>query len=154
MDAFTLVWDFAPVVKNKLLFLAIAAQMGVAIYGYSKMSAARLKARSENRIVPNDYKALDSEPDDLRVYTRAVANQLEMPVLFYALVLAILLAGSASWITVALAWIYVALRFAHLREMITENRVILRRRIFIRSTQTLLLLLLDFVIAVLFWAQV
>lgn len=154
MDVLTLVWDFAPAIKIKLLLLAVAAQIVTTIYSYSKMSDARRKARKENRIVPNDYKALGVEDEDLRVFTRAVANQFEMPVLFYVLVLAILFAGSASWITVALAWIYVILRFVHLREMITDNRVLLRRTIFIRSTQTLLLLLVEFVVAILFWVQV
>jgi len=153
MDSLMFLWDFAPALKTKLIYLAIFAQMCLAIYAYIAMSRARLSAGRAKRISADDYKATKDEPEDLRVFTRAVANQFEMPVLFYALVLAMLVAAAHSWITVVLAWAYVAIRIIHMREMISNNRVKLRRNIFIYSTRVLLLMMVEFLLAILFVIQ-
>ncbi|MEP1209180.1 MAG: MAPEG family protein [Rhizobiaceae bacterium] len=153
MDSLMLLWDFAPTLKTKLLYLAIFAQMCLAIYAYTVMSKARLAAGRAKRITADDYKATRDEPEDLRVYTRAVANQFEMPVLFYAVILAMLTASVHSWITVALAWAYVIIRVIHMREMIGSNQVKLRRNIFIYSARILLLMMAELLLAILFLVQ-
>jgi hypothetical protein len=150
MDALTMLWDFAPEIKTKLLYLAIVGQFIITIYCYSAMSKARVAAVRGKRIQPENYKATADEPEDLRVYTRAVANQFEMPVVFYVLVLASVMAATASWITVVLAWAFVILRGVHAKEMIGDNQVLRRRKIFIFATRFLLLMVLEFVIALLF----
>ena len=149
MDALMMLWEFAPELKAKLLYLALIGQIVITIYCYSAMSKARVAAVRGNRVQPDNYKATTDEPEDLRVYTRAVANQFEMPVVFYVLVLASLMATTASWITVALAWIYVILRGIHAREMIGDNTVLKRRKIFIQSARIILLMVVEFVIALL-----
>lgn len=154
MDAILPLWEFAPALKTKLMYLAMVAQMMIAIYCYRAMSKARVAAVRAKRITPDEYKSTASEPEDLRALTRAVANQFEMPVLFYALLLATLTAGSQSWITVILAWSYVVLRGVHAGEMISSNNVMRRRRVFIRSAQVLLLIMVEFVLAVLFWIEI
>lgn len=150
MDGAMLLWDFAPALKNKLLYLAIFAQMCLAIYAYYAMSRARLDAGRAKRISADDYKATKDEPEDLRVFTRAVANQFEMPVLFYAVILAMLTASAHSWITVFLAWAYIIVRIIHMREMISTNRVKLRRNIFIYSARIMMLMMLEFLLAIIF----
>lgn len=154
MDALMLLWDFAPELKAKLLYLAIVGQIVLTIYCYSAMSKARVAAVRGNRLQPENYKATVDEPEDLRVFTRAVANQFEMPVVFYVLVLAGLMASAASWITVVLAWLFVLLRVVHVREMIGENVVLRRRKIFIQSARVIVLMVIEFVIALLFVASV
>ena len=154
MDAVMFLWDFAPAWKTKLLFLAMVGQVAIAIYAYTKMSKARVAAGRAKRITADDYKATKDEPEDLRVLTRAVANQFEMPVLFYVLVLASVTVSAHSWITVVLAWFYVVLRIVHMREMISDNRVLRRRKVFIHSARILLLMLVEFVIVLLFVVKV
>ena len=149
MDALMMLWEFAPELKAKLLYLALIGQIVITIYCYSAMSKARVAAVRGNRVQPDNYKATTDEPEDLRVYTRAVANQFEMLVVFYVLVLAALMATTASWITVALAWIYVILQGIHAREMIGDNTVLKRRKIFIQSARIILLMVVEFVIALL-----
>ena len=75
MDAFLWLWDFAPLLKTKLIYLAIIGQIAIAIYCYTAMSRARISAGRAKRITAEDYKATQNEPEDLRVFTRAVANQ-------------------------------------------------------------------------------
>jgi len=153
MENFALIWNFAPDLKIKLLCLAMAGQMAVAIYTYLALSKARVAASKAGRIKPEIYKATDGEPEDLRVLTRAVANQFEQPVIFYALLVAHLAVSTASWITVLLAWAFVLLRLVHAKEMTTTNAVFRRRRIFVRATQVLMVLMVEFVISTLLFAQ-
>jgi hypothetical protein len=111
MDSLMQLWEFAPALKTKWLFLAVIGQMLIAIYGYSVMSKARVAAVRAKRVSPDDYKANRDEPEDLRVFTQAVANHFELPVLFYALVLLFVVASAQSWVTVVLAWLFVTLPF-------------------------------------------
>ena len=153
METLQLLWSFAPDIKLKLLLLALAAQMYLALRMYLKLSANRVAAAKAGRVDPKIYKATENEPEELRVFTRAVANQFEMPVLFYAIIIAGIAASTSTWLTVVLAWAFVALRFVHAGEMTTSNNVFRRRKMFIRSTQVFLVMLVEFVIATLFLAQ-
>ncbi len=150
MEFLLFLYDFQPGWLIKLLCLSVVAMMGLTVHAYMEMSKARVAAAKAGAVQPDDYKATSNEPDDVRVYSRAVANMFEMPVMFYVLVLMSLTVGTASWLTVILAWTYVALRFIHLRELITTNVVLRRRRIFFYTIYAFIALLVEFVIALLF----
>jgi len=152
METLSFIWTFAPDLKVKLLLLALAAQMALTIRVYLKMSGARVAAAKEGRVTTDMYKSTDNEPEDLRVFTRAVSNQFELPVMFYAIVIAGIAASMSSWITVVLAWLFIVFRVLHVNEMLATN-VLKRRKIFIRGMQVFLLLLLEFVISTLLFAQ-
>ncbi len=150
MDAILTLWTAAPELKTQLAVLAILANIALVIWCYSKMSKARVKAARAGTVDPEIYRAVgDAEPEDIRVYTRLVANQFESPVLFYALVITGLAIGVTSWITVILAFLYVILRIIHAREMAGDHNVLRRRKIFIRSFQVLLLLVIDLAVSTL-----
>ena len=140
-------------IRVRLLALVLAAQAVFSIRMYSQMSKARVSAAKAGTIEPDMYKATANEPEELRVYTRAVANQFEMPVLFFAIVVAGLAMSSTTWITLVLAALYVGARILHGNEMISTNTVFKRRRLFIRSAQIMLLLIVEFVISALLFAQ-
>ncbi len=150
MNVLLVIYDFYPAWLIKLLCLAVAALMGLTIHAYMQMANARVRIAKAGLVTVDDYKTTKNEPDDAAVYTRAVANLFEMPVMFYALVLMSLTVGTASWITVILAWAYVVLRIVHWRELTTTNTVLKRRKIFFYSTYVFLALLAEFVIALLF----
>ncbi len=152
MDTLALIWTFAPDIKVKLLLLALAAQMALTIRVYLQMSKVRVAAAKAGRVTTDMYKSTDNEPEDLRVYTRAVANQFELPVMFYAIVIAGIAASISSWITVVLAWLFIVFRVLHINEMLATN-VLKRRKIFIRGMQVFLIMLLEFVISTLLFAQ-
>ena len=76
-----------------------------------------------------------------------------MPVLFFAIVVAGLAMSSTTWITLVLAALYVGARILHGNEMISTNTVFKRRRLFIRSAQIMLLLIVEFVISAMLFAQ-
>ena len=150
MNVLLVIYDFYPAWLIKLLCLAVAALMGLTIHAYMQMAGARVRAAKAGLATVDDYKMTKNEPDEAAVHTRAVANLFEMPVMFYALVLMSLTVGTASWITVILAWAYVVLRIVHWRELTTTNTVLKRRKIFFYSTYVFMALLAEFVVALLF----
>ena len=152
MDFLAPIWTFAPGVKTGLLMLALSGQMLLTFRMYAVTGAARMKAGREGRITAETYRVVGEEPEDLALLTRALANQFELPVLFYAVVMAHLAVGTASWITVALAVVFVATRVVHANEMTGQNRVMLRRKLFFRSMGVFVAMLAEFVVAALFVA--
>lgn len=148
METLALIWTAAPQLKVQLIVLAMTGQIVLTIWLYSKMSKARVAAVKAGTVKPEQYRAAGTdEPEDLAVYTRAVANQYELPVLFYAVIIAGLALRTSSWITVVLAILFVIVRTIHAREMVGENAVFRRRRLFIRSFQVFMLLLIELVIS-------
>ena len=63
---------------------------------------------------------------------------MEQPTLFYAIVLALVLAGDTSWWTLALAWSYVALRMVHSLLQALVNIIQVRFALFFLSTLALI----------------
>ena len=80
------------------------------------------------------------EPDYLRVLSRHVSNLYEAPILFYAISVIAFVTETVSILIVALAWAYIALRYAHSYIHLTSNTVIHRFRVFAASQITLLVL--------------
>ena len=155
MDALLSLWTFMPAFKIKLVVIALIAQVFLTIWCYMQMSKARVKAAKSGAVSPDIYVAVgDAEPEELRVYTRLVANQFESPVLFYAMIVAGLAIGVTSWLTVVLAFLYVWFRYRHAKEMTGEHVVLRRRKIFVRSFQVLLIMVADLLVSTLFALQV
>lgn len=155
MDALLSLWTFSPALKIQLVVIALLGQVLITIWCYTQMSKARVKAAKSGQVAPEVYVAVgDAEPEELRVYTRLVANQFESPVLFYVMIITGLAIGVTSWLTVVLAFIYLWFRYRHAKEMAGEHVVLRRRKIFIRSFQVLLVMIADLLISTLFVLQV
>ena len=76
---------------------------------------ARYRAMRAGAVDWDDFAPGESArvPEPARRVNRALANLLEVPVIFYALVLACLMTARVDATALALAWAYVALRMAH-----------------------------------------
>ncbi|MCL2297503.1 MAG: MAPEG family protein [Proteobacteria bacterium] len=103
------------------------------------------------RVVADDFKYGESPnvPMDVSLPNRIFMNLLEVPVLFYALVLIAFVTGEVNHITVGLAWLYVALRFAHSLIYFTYNQVVHRFAVFAASNLVVLTMIVYMVIALL-----
>lgn len=134
-------WDDQPV-KAALVMLAVCAQVLVTLWTYNHVGKARMQAGRERRVSVETYRIVREEPEDLALKTRALANQFELPVLFYASAL-LSLAALVSWLAPLAAWMFVALRVMHLREMLGENRVMRRRQLFFYGMVPVLVLLAE-----------
>ena len=148
MEFIASLWTAAPVLKIQLAVLVILLQIFITIWCYMQMAGARVKAAKAGTVSPDIYKAVgDAEPEEIRVYTRLVANQFESPVLFYAIIITGLAVGVTSWITVLLGLIYVLFRYIHAKEMAGEHNVLRRRKIFIQSFRVLLLMAVELAVS-------
>jgi hypothetical protein len=107
------------------------AQIGLTFFLYAWLTVARTIAVKSGK---TDYACFvlgRDEPLDVARVTRNLANQFELPVIFYALVIVLLVAGRVTWIDIAAAWIFVAGRVIHtLVQTLTDN-VPLRGRVFL-----------------------
>ena len=85
------------------------------------------------------YRGYD-EPEKLAVNSRHVVNLFEAPLLFYVVCLVAFLTGQSGTLLLALAWVYVGLRFLHSYVHLTSNTVLTRFRIFILSMLILMII--------------
>jgi hypothetical protein len=87
------------------------------------------------RVVASDFKYGESSnvPEDVSLPNRIFMNLVQVPVLFYALVLITFVTNEVNHVTVGLAWLYVALRFVHSMVYFTYNHVVHRFAVFASS---------------------
>ena len=152
MEAIEPLWTFAADWKVRLIVLITIANMVLAMRLYTAMAKARIKIVKAGKATTETYRATQNEPEEAAVFNRAVMNQFESPTIFYALIAISLALNVSSWLTVVLAALYVAIRWRHGYEMIGEHVVLRRRKLFIRSVQVLMVLMLEVAISTLLWA--
>ncbi|GGD35222.1 MAPEG family protein [Aureimonas glaciei] len=66
------------------------------------------------------------EPATSAAAVRNLANQFELPVLFYVVCLALYITNGASWLAVVVAWIFAVSRLVHAAIHLGPNTIALR----------------------------
>lgn len=129
------------VLVDKLLILAIAAQVLLTLGIVVWMGFERVPRVARGEIAVKDI-AVDGQayPLRARLLSNSFDNQFQLPVLFYVATLLLLWSGGVSWFELALAWLFVALRYGHAAVHVTTNRVY--RRFFIYTAGLVVLGLL------------
>jgi hypothetical protein len=126
----------APVFVQALLTFALLTWMGY----------LRVRTVRSGVIHPRDVVlGQQNWPPFVTQVSNAYHNQLELPVLFYAVVALALLTATASTAFVVLAWMFVVLRLAHALIHVTTNRM--SRRFFLFLAGGLVLLLMWLLLA-------
>jgi hypothetical protein len=104
------------------------------IFGlYILLSTRRIGAVRDGRAKAEQFRENRDEPAESLVVKNAIANQFELPVLFYAVSILLYLVDADNPVTVAGGWLFVALRYAHAYVHVTSNRLRYRRPLFIAS---------------------
>jgi len=106
------------------------------------MLRLRIKAVKEGVLNPG-YFLLNRGaklPDGLAKVTQHYANLFEMPVLFYVACLAVIVTRNTDWLSLGLAWLFVAARVAHAYIHTGYNGLKHRRSAFLVGTVVLALL--------------
>jgi hypothetical protein len=107
------------------------AHIGLTFFLYAWLTFARAKAVERGETEYACFVLGRDEPLHVARITRNLANQFELPAIFYALVIVLLVAGRITWIDIAAAWVFVAGRLIHtLVQTLTDN-VPLRGRVFL-----------------------
>lgn len=108
----------------KLLILAVAAQILLAFGTLVLMGRERVPRVMGGEIAVADIAVEKTAwPLRARLLSNNLDNQFQLPVLFYVAALLTLWAGGPNWLEVALAWVFVALRYAHTVIHVTTNQV-------------------------------
>lgn len=125
--------------QELILFPALASMALTFAVGFTMVRLRFLAvARGE---VPLRYFLLNRGgrvPEYLARVEQNYENQLELPILFYALVLMLYTTGSVDPIQLSLAWAFIAARVAHAAVHITVNRLRLRMILFLGGALILL----------------
>jgi hypothetical protein len=125
----------------KPLILPLLAQVALAFIVMSAMYRNRINEMKKRRISPQRLDTHTNALNTLQDSARSAdnfSNQFEAPVLFYTAILLTLILMLQDPIIVTLAWVYVALRYAHSFIHITYNRVLHRFWVYMLSSVVLL----------------
>lgn len=127
--------------KATAMLWPMAAQILLTLFLFLPLAGRKRRAVAAGR-VDLDRAALDNSawPEDVVRLSNNIQNQFQLPVLFYAVCLALALLDAAGWPAVLLAWLFVATRIAHSWIHVTTNHVPHRMRIFIAGYGCLLAL--------------
>ena len=132
------------------IFLPVIAQVWLVIGLYALLASRKKQAAAKGE-VDEARRALhaDAWPNSVQRINNNIANQFELPVLFFVLLLALYSVGAAGHFAQALAWVFVGSRYLHAHEHTGRNQVPRRRALF--SIGLLAVLALSFC---LLWALV
>ncbi|PLK71901.1 hypothetical protein C0V73_07320 [Rhizobium sp. TH135] len=126
MTGFEMFW---PLVAHAFLVFCLYALLVI-------RRAAVVRAGKVERIAFRENLA---EPEESRVVNRAIANQFELPVLFYAVSVLLYMTEADNLVAVVLAWIFVVARYVQAGMQLTGN-LPLRRLFFMLGFVSLFLL--------------
>ena len=94
---------------------------------YALVSQRRIKAIKVGSAKPSQFRENLVEPPESQFVRNNLANQFELPVLFYPLTIALYVTDSVTTFSVTLAWLFVISRYIHAWIHITSNRIVFRR---------------------------
>lgn len=117
--------------QSTLIFWPVIAQAALIFAVYVLMSKRRTRAVSSGRVQAREYKIPMIEPEPTATVARNLINQFELPVLFFVVCILLQMTAGVNDVTVAIAWFFVASRYAHAFVHVTSNRLMLRRKLFI-----------------------
>ena len=124
-----------------LILWPLVAQVILVILLFIRLGQLKDRARDAGA-VNLEVTALDNDawPDDVRKVANNIRNQSQVPVLFFALVLALYAHGSVDIYALVIAWVFVATRVVHSYIHIGANFVPNRTRAFKLSVLCVILL--------------
>lgn len=111
---------FWPMLGQVLLIYIIYALLGRRRFG--PLLAGSTK--------PREFSNRGEEPAGSVTVSNNLLNQFELPVLFFVLCPTLYVTNGVNYLSLILAWLFVALRFCHAGVHLTSNRLGLRSGLF------------------------
>jgi hypothetical protein len=112
------------------IFWPMLAQVLLAYIVYAVLGRRRFGPLIAGTVRPRVFANRGGEPEGSATASNNLMNQFELPVLFYALCLSLYVTAGVWYLTVAVAWLFVVLRYAHALVHLTSNRLGLRSALF------------------------
>ena len=115
-----------------------------------------LAIRRKNSIVTGEakvsqFKVRHEEPSSSVNAANNIMNQFEAPVLFHIVIICLFVTAGVSYLTLTLAWIFAALRYAHAYIHLTTNKLKWRNMTFRVGLLVLLILWVVFAVHIAGW---
>ena len=112
------------------MFWPIIAHV-VLVYGlYVLLGLRRRQMLKQGKVRVSEYRENRGEPPESLFVKNSIANQFELPVLFYTCCILLYITEADNLPAVILAWIFVALRYAQAYIHVTSNRIRFRSPLF------------------------
>ena len=116
------------------------AQIGWTFLLYVWLTVARARAVAQGEVKYAAFEFGREEPPHVARITRNLANQFELPVIFYAVVVLLAVIGRVGVVDVLAAWAFVAGRVIHTLVQTRTSDVPLRGRVFLINFAALVVL--------------
>ena len=113
------------------IFWPMIAQVALVYAVYLLIGMRRKKAVESGSAMVSQFRENRDEPAESLYVRNNLANQFELPVLFYAVCLALFVTGGAGVAAVSLAWVFVLSRCGHAYVHVTSNRIRHRQPLFV-----------------------
>ncbi|KQV68455.1 MAPEG family protein [Rhizobium sp. Root1220] len=112
------------------MFWPIVAHVALVYVLYALLGYRRRRMVDAGNVRVSDYRENRNEPPQSLFVKNCIANQFELPVLFYACCILLYITEADNIVALVLAWIFVALRYAHAFIHVTSNRIRYRSPLF------------------------
>lgn len=124
------------------IFWPVLAQIFLTLGMFTVLGVRKAKAVKAGKVNRQNAK-LDNRvwPEDVVKVSNNIANQFEVPVLFYVLCLVANSINITGIVVVVLAWLFVLSRYAHAYVHISSNYVPFRMRLFLAGCFILIAML-------------
>lgn len=113
------------------IFWPMIAQVALTYGVYALISIRRKAAVRAGQASVSQFRENQNEPASSLFVRNNLANQFELPVLFYAGCLTVHALGATTAATLALAWVFVVSRYVHAAVHVTTNRIRHRQPAFV-----------------------
>ncbi len=130
---------------NSILW-PMLAQIGWTFVLYVWLTIARARAVARGEVKYSAFALGRNEPPDVARITRNLANQFELPVIFYAVIVLLVVIGRVSLIDVLAAWVFVGGRVIHTLVQTLTDDVPLRGRAFMINFAALVVLVVHILV--------
>jgi hypothetical protein len=122
------------------LLWPMLAHVGLVVALYAWLTVARTAAVARGEVAYAAFEFGREEPPAIARITRNLANQFELPVLFYAIVVLLIALGRVTAVDVIAAWVFVFGRVVHTLVQTLSADVRLRGRVFMINFLAVLVL--------------
>ncbi len=112
------------------IFWPVILQAALTFAVYLVMAIRRSQAVRQGQAKASDYRIPVNEPAASATAARSLANQFELPVLFYVVCILLHLTNGTSYLSVSVAWVFAVSRVLHAAVHLTSNRLALRQPLF------------------------
>ena len=112
------------------LLWPVLAQVVWTLWLYAPLTVMRLRAVRRGTARLSTYEFSRDEPPEVARLTRNLANQFELPVVFYLCAALLVALDAVTWIGICAAWVFIAGRVIHTAVQTLTGDVTLRGRVF------------------------